>query len=206
MLMVGTNIAKSDPSWTSREHKVSSTAILSSLFEEVSTRTRGWMIRDAWSEKLTRLESPSIVTIARLRSCVDASRRSYVFTMIGMTRCKYSSIFEPNVKNASKTLICVAERLSLCSPSKTFKISGKMVGRKGLNSASRAFPSDSISETRGSCSDWFSQRSVTSPKMSGMYLRTCCLMMPIRIASCCKWNSCKRAAELRVTAAKAGII
>ena len=204
--MVGTNMAKSDPNWTSSEHKVSSTAILNSLFEDVSTRTSGWIIRDAWSEKLTRLESPSIVTIARLRSAVDASDRSYVLTIMGMTRCKYSSMFEPNVKNASNTLICVAERLSFNSPSNTFKIRGRIVGRNGLNSASRALPSDSMSDTSGSCNDWFSQRSVTSAKISGIYLRTCCLIMPIRMASCCRWNSCKRAAELRVTAANAGMI
>ena len=195
-----------------REHNVSITAIRNSLFPHSRTRTRGWMMRDAWSEKLTRRDKPSIVWIARLRRAVKESVlstmswRSYDLTIMGITRCKYSSMFAPNVRKASKTLICVLILFSVSSPSNTLRIRGRIAGRKGLNSASSALPKASIKATIGSWSAAFSHNSVIRLNMSGRKFRTCCLMIPIRIASCCRWNSCRRAAEPVVTAAKAGII
>ena len=47
LLIVGTKMAKSDPSWMTKEHKVSRTAIRTSLFDDSNTRTRGWIIREA---------------------------------------------------------------------------------------------------------------------------------------------------------------
>ena len=41
LLIVGTKIAKSDPSWMTKEHNVSRTAIRTSLFDDSRTLTRG---------------------------------------------------------------------------------------------------------------------------------------------------------------------
>lgn len=212
LLIVGTKMAKSDPNWITSEQRVSIMAMRNSLFPPSRTRTRGWMIRDAWSEKLTLLDKPSIVWMARLRNAVKDSGlstiscRSYDLTIIGMTRCKYSSIFAPKVKKASKTLIWVLIRFSVSSPSNTFRIRGRTEGRNGLNSASNAFPRASIKETMGSWRVTLSHNSLIRLKISGTWLRICCLIIPIRIANCCKWNSCNRAAEPVVTEAKAGMI
>lgn len=47
LLIVGTNMAKSEPSWLTKEHKVSITAIRNSLGEPSKTRTRGCIMREA---------------------------------------------------------------------------------------------------------------------------------------------------------------
>ena len=168
LLIVGTKIAKSDPNCMTKEYRVSMTAIRSSLFGPSRTLTRGCIMREAWSEKLTLRESPSMVWMARLRRAVVPSVLSYDFTMIGITRWRYSSMLAPNVKKESKILIWVLILFSLSSPSNTFKIGGNMVGRKGLNSASSAFPSASMRETIGSCKEVCSHSSVTRPNTSGI--------------------------------------
>lgn len=62
-------------------------------------------MHEAWSEKLTFLDSPSIVWIALFRNDIEASGRSYVRTMIGMMSWRYSSMLEPKVRKASKILV-----------------------------------------------------------------------------------------------------
>lgn len=76
LLIVGTKIAKSDPSWMTKEHMVSRTAIRISLLDDSNTRTRGWIIREAWSEKLTLLDNPSMVWMAFFRKAVAPSGHS----------------------------------------------------------------------------------------------------------------------------------
>jgi hypothetical protein len=199
-------MAKSEPSWSIKAHKQSIAACLSSLKGPVRVRTRGCIIREAWSEKLTRRVRPSIVCIARFFRGIDPSGRSQALTKIGTTSCRYSSMFAPNVRSASNTFICVLATFSFISASKTLSNKGRIFGKNGLNSASSALPSASTRDASGSCSEGFSHSSLMSSKMSTVYFRTCCLMMPTRIVSCSRWNTCTRAADVRATSANAGMI
>lgn len=60
-------MAKSDPSWKTRVHMVSIAAVLNSLLPAGRALMSGWMIRDAYSDRLTLFASPPIVVTAALR-------------------------------------------------------------------------------------------------------------------------------------------
>ncbi len=64
---------------------------------------------------------------------------------------------------------------------------GSRIGKYDLNSPSSAFATASTSETIVSWMLEFGfQFSCTSSKMGSRWLRTCCLMIEMRIASCWK--------------------
>ena len=121
LLIVGTNIAKSGPSCNTNEHSVSITAIRRSILGSCKVLTRGWIIREAWSEKLILRERPSIVSTAFFRRDIGDVDLSYDRTITGITRWRYSSIFLPKVRNASIILMRVFF-LSTKSPSNAFNI------------------------------------------------------------------------------------
>ena len=99
-------------------------------------------------------------SIDSLHGALDGpSCLSYERIMIGITRCKYSSMLAPNVKKASSTFICVACFFSCKSPSKLRNIRGSAVDKNGLNSPPNAFPGDSMRPTIGNCTAVLSQSS-----------------------------------------------
>ena len=137
LLTIGMNIKYSYPKLNTSAYRVSNSTARSSKLDETMTRARGCMIRLAWSERFATLDNRAMLAIASLRRNMGTSFLSTVSITTGNIKCIYSSTLGPNVPRVCRTarVVCLPPEVSV---SKVCSISGTNVGRKGLNSSSRA--------------------------------------------------------------------